>query len=115
MPLPRPYRLAIELGLLALAVCLAAFGVSAELRATFDDVPPPGPDAAPLPEPAPAVAPLEAFAVIATRDVFNPSGQRQAPAALRLWGVGVFGGESRAVIEDLATHRQDLYRIGDEV
>jgi general secretion pathway protein C len=115
----RPYRLALELGLLALVVCLAAFGVSAGLRLAFDEPPPPETDAGSAPTPAATVGPLEAYATIAARDIFNPSaptgGTPGTPLALRLWGVGLFGGEARAVVEDLSSHRQDLYRVGDEI
>jgi general secretion pathway protein C len=111
-------RLATELGLVALIVCLAAFGVSAALRAALDGLPPAAADA---PVPGPAAAgpePLEAYEMIAARDIFNPPGRPSAgkvAAGLRLWGVGLFGSEARAVIEDVTTHRQGLYRTGDEI
>jgi general secretion pathway protein C len=112
-------RLATELALVALIVCLAAFGVSAALRAALDALPPPASDA---PVPAPAAAgldPLDAYEVIAARDIFNPPGHpragKVAAGRLRLWGVGLFGSEARAVIEDVTAHRQELYRAGDEI
>ena len=87
------------------------------LRTTLDDVPPA--TETPATSDAPALEPLDAYAVIATRDVFNPGGDGTGPAAaaavLRLWGTGLHGGEARAVIEDVGAHRQDLYRVGDEV
>src|SRR5262249_6493799 len=54
---------------------------------------------------------------IAARDVFNPapSGDRRLTDGLRLWGVGLHGARGHAVIEDLETHRQELYRVGDEI
>jgi general secretion pathway protein C len=116
-------RRALEFGLLALVAYLGALGVVTALRGALDE---------PLPEldqPAPeasTMAPLEplaAYATIAERDVFNGGGSATgpgdapgpAPASLRLWGVAMHGGEARAVIEDLATHRQELYRVGDRL
>ena len=118
MDLARRHRLAIELALLALVAYLAALGGSAALRAAVADVPPP-PAEVERPAPASGARPLAEYAIITERDVFNPAGTPRAGTtdhpALRLWGVGLDGREARAVIEDLATHRQDLYRIGDEV
>jgi general secretion pathway protein C len=118
MVLARRQRLAIELGLVALVAWLAARGVSDGLRVAVEPptVPPEPPAASAAGEP---LAPLADYAVIAERDVFNPAGGA-GPAtarhgALRLWGVGLHGGESRAVIEDTAAHRQELYRVGDTV
>jgi general secretion pathway protein C len=90
--------------------------VSASVRIALDDVPPPPAAAAPVPGSSPA--PLEDYAAIATRDIFNPphgAGSANGTASLRLWGVGLDGREARAVIEDTTTHRQDLYRVGDRV
>jgi general secretion pathway protein C len=115
MVLARPHRLAVELVLLALAAYLGALALSLGLQAAVVDIPPPLEDA-PAPR-APALHPLADYAVIAERDVFN-SGSGDAVAAeraVRLWGVGLQGREAHAVIEDLATHRQQLYRVGDEV
>ncbi|TMA78946.1 MAG: hypothetical protein E6J77_20435, partial [Deltaproteobacteria bacterium] len=118
----RRHRLAIELALLALVASLAALGASAMLRLAFDDLPPP--DAASPPTAAlAAVGPLADYAVIAARDIFNPAADtgeaaRGAPGgagSLRLWGVALDGREARAVIEDAATHHQDLYRVGDVI
>src|SRR5438477_8482897 len=116
MPFARRHRLALELVLLALVAYLAAAGVNAGIRIAVDDVPAAPPDA-----PAPAVddppAPLADYAVIAARDIFNPRDRIAAErrGTLRLWGVGLRGGDARAVIEDTTTHRQELYRVGDEV
>src|SRR5262245_40999476 len=114
MAVVRRHRLAVELVLLALVAYLAALGVSAGLRSTLDDVPP-APAAAAVLEAPEATGSLADYAVIAERDIFNPPGGDTKPAgnpALRLWGVGVQGSQSRAVIEDTATHRQDLYGVG---
>ena len=122
MVLVRRHRLAIELALLALVASLAALGASAMLRLAFDELPPP--DAASPPTAAlAAVGPLADYAVIAARDIFNPAADtgeaaRGAPGgagSLRLWGVALDGREARAVIEDAATHHQDLYRVGDVI
>jgi general secretion pathway protein C len=117
MMLAPRYRLAIELALLALVAYLAALGVSLGVRSSLDDVPPAPAEAAPVPA---APAPLAEYAVIAERDIFNPHDAgdpaTRAPAgALRLFGVALDGPEARAVIEDAATGRQDLYRVGDPV
>src|ERR1700675_3542438 len=112
----RSYRLALEAALTLLLTSFVAFGLSTALRTTLDDAP--HPSEAPVTADNHALEPLDAYAVIATRDVFNPGdgAATVAPAtALRLWGTGLHGGEARAVIEDVAAHRQDLYRIGDEV
>src|SRR5438128_5190983 len=123
MVLVRRHRLAIELALLALVASLAALGASAPLRLAFDDHPPR--DAAPRPTAAlAAIGPLADYAVIAARDIFNPAPEAGEPASgapggasgrLRLWGVALDGREARAVIEDAATHHQDLYRVGDVI
>src|SRR5205809_1302537 len=114
----RRHRFAIELALLALVAYLAAAGVTTGLGTAVDDVPPAPAEAAAAITPH-APGPLADYALIAERDVFNPArgggaGPR-SPAGLRLWGVGLQGREARAVIEDGATHRQELYRVGDQV
>ena len=118
MLVPRRLRLALEIGLAALAVSLAAYGVSLGLAAaTSGTLPPEALASAPRPE-GRSLGPLESYSVIAARDVFNPAAaadNRSAAEGLRLWGVGVHGKQSRAVIEDRETHRQELYRVGEEV
>jgi type II secretion system protein C len=118
MPASRRLWLALEIGLAALVVVLAAYGVSAGLRlAAGDDVAAP-PATGTLP-PAPRLpGPLESYAVIATRDVFNPAStdvDRSMTDGLKLWGVGLYGDRARAVIEDVEAGRQELYRVGDTV
>jgi len=115
MAFARRQQLALELVLVALVAYLAATGVSAALRTAVDDVPP-----APPPTGAPSSStprPLADYAVIAARDIFNPSAGADAARhrSLRLWGVGLDGHDSRAVIEDTTTHRQELYRVGDTI
>jgi len=113
MVVARRHRLAIELALLALVAYLAALGVSAAFRDALDALPPEPPAAAAEGPSSPA--PLAAYAVIAERDIFNPADRPAHGSALRLWGVALHGREARAVIEDTATHRQDLYRVGDRL
>src|SRR2546422_8530347 len=114
----RRHRLALELALLALVAYLAAVGASLGPGPAADAVPPATADAAAAVAP-PAPAPLADYALIAERDVFNPArgggNGPSGPARLRLWGVGLQGREARAVIEDTATHRQELYRVGEQV
>jgi len=112
----RPWyaRRELELALLAVSTALAVFGVNATVRLALDDVPAATPLTA-LPR-AVAPEPLDAWAPIAARDLFNGD---PAPAAndarRRLVGVGFQGGEARAAIEDARTHRQDLVSVGDPV
>jgi general secretion pathway protein C len=118
MPASRRLWLALEIGLAALVVTLAAYGVSAGLHvATSGDVPPAAspPRAAARGPQAPG--PLEAYAVIAARDLFNPlpDADRRLTDGLRLWGVGLHGARGHAVIEDVEAHRQELYRVGDTI
>src|SRR6266852_1223938 len=114
----RRHRLALELVLLALVAYLAAVGVTTGLGTAVDDVPP-APAEAAAAVASHGTAPLADYALIAERDVFNPArgggNGPSSPARLRLWGVGLQGREARAVIEDTATHRQELYRVGDQV
>ena len=122
MVVVRRHRLAIELALLALVASLAALGASATLRLAFDEVPAPD-EALPTTGAAAPIGPLDDYAVITARDLFNPapataeaaSGAPGTGGSLHLWGVALQGQEARAVIEDAATHHQDLYRVGDVV
>jgi general secretion pathway protein C len=110
------HRLGVEFALLALVAYLAALGVSIAIRDAVDPLPP---AAAASETPPAAPAPLADYALIAERDVFNPGEGPGAGAetggTLRLWGVAFSGAEARAVIEDTATRRQELYRVGDTI
>jgi general secretion pathway protein C len=111
----RPWyaRRDLELALLVVVTALVALGVNAVLRLATDDVPR---AAAASPAPRLASEPLEAWAPIAARDIFN--GARAASrenGTRRLVGVGLQAGEASAAIEDLRTHRQTLVRVGDTV
>jgi general secretion pathway protein C len=111
----RRIRLALELGLLALVVALLASNVSSGLRA-FAWTPPVDTTSAADAATRATVPPLDAYAVIAARDVFNPAAAPEPLTdGLRLWGIGLHGTSAHAVIEDTATHRQELYRVGDEI
>jgi general secretion pathway protein C len=109
MPGPWYARRELELALLVVVVALAAIGANAWLELLTDE--PPAAGATPPPAPA-AAEPLEAWAPIAARDLFNGSGPA-ADAAWRLVGVGFQGGEARAAIENTRTRRQELVRTGD--
>jgi general secretion pathway protein C len=116
MAVARRHRLVLELALLALVAYLAAIGATAGMRLAVDELPPTPDDAVAATPPASGPAPLADYALIAERDVFNPGGAaRDARRTLRLWGVALDGREARAVIEDTTTHRQELYRVGDDV
>jgi len=115
MAFARRQQLVLELVLVAIVAYLAATGVNGALRLVADDLPPAPPASADSREPA-APRPLADYAVVAARDVFNPAaGGAERHRTLRLWGVGLDGHEARAVIEDTATHRQELYRVGDAI
>ena len=112
----RPWyaRRELELALLAMSTALAVLGVNAALRLAVDDVPVATPVSA-LPRAA-APEPLDAWAPIAARDLFNgDAAPASRDAARRLVGVGFQGGEARAAIEDVRTHRQELVGVGDTV
>jgi general secretion pathway protein C len=117
MPASRRLWLALEIGLAALVVVLAAYGVSAGLRlAAGDEVAAPPAIAATPPPRLPG--PLGSYAVIAARDLFNPASDeadRGVTDGLKLWGVGLYGDRGRAVIEDVDAGRQELYGVGDTV
>jgi len=107
-------RREFEFALLVASIALVAFGVNVALRLVADTLPAAGPLRA-TPTPV-AVEPLDAWAPIAARDLFNGGGgTREADATRRLVGVGFQGGEARAAIEDVRTHRQDLVRVGDAI
>jgi general secretion pathway protein C len=114
--MPRPWyaRRELELALVVVVTALAAIGVNASIRLAADDVAPPS---APAAASAVRVEPLEAYAPIAARDLFNgaPVASPRTDGTLRLVGVGFQGGEARAVVEDATSHRQELVRAGDTI
>lgn len=114
---PRRFRNALDTALAILVVCFVALAVTSGIRtatgdATFDVADGPPPRGAVQP-----VGPLDDYAVIAARDVFNPAATSGPGAAqgLRLWGVALHGEDAVAVIADAETGRQELYRLGDVV
>src|SRR5262245_2934861 len=118
MPASRRLWLALEIGLAALVVTLAAYGVSAALRvATVDETTPRFAPESSASDRARVPGPLESYGVIATRDLFNPlpTTDGRLTDGLRLWGVGLHGARGHAVIEDVEAHRQELYRVGDTI
>jgi general secretion pathway protein C len=112
MPSPWYARRELELALLVVSISLAVLGVNAAVRLAVEP-PPAATPVTPLPRAA-APEPLEAWAPIAARDIFNGGGPARADdAALRLVGVGFQRGEARAVIEDVRAKRQELVGVGD--
>jgi type II secretion system protein C len=114
--MPRSWyaRRELELALLVVFTALAVFGVNAAVRLAIDTVPP-ATVMNPLPRPA-TPEPLEAWAPIAARDIFNGTAPSSSDdSTRRLVGVGFQGGEARAAIEDTRTRRQELVRVGDTV
>lgn len=110
----RRIRVALELGLVVLVVALVASTVSSALRAAAWTVPADAPAA--VASTRATLPPLDAYAVIAARDVFNPAARPEPLTdGLRLWGIGLHGTAAHAVIEDTTTRRQELYRVGDEI
>jgi type II secretion system protein C len=106
----------IELGLLVLCAWLAAVGVTTGVDIALDASPTTAP--APVgPAPVLDLEPVDAYAVIATTDLFGSQGGEpgDATAALRLWGVGFDGEDAWAVIEIEDSGEQGLYRVGDEM
>src|SRR5262245_60308001 len=114
MDAPRRLRLGIELTLLGCVVLLCALAVRTGIRAAVVTTPPPEP-ARHAGATTPALGPLEAYEAIAARDVFNAgtaSGERTS--GFLLLGVGLNGESAHAVVEDPATSKQTLVRVGDE-
>ena len=116
----------VNLALLALVAYWGASTVSTAIAARLT----PSPEVHLAPPPPPLVRepkrPASYYAAIQTRDIFNsakpePEKPKDVPAKptelkLKLWGVVVHeDGSSYCVIEDLTTHKQDLYRISDTV
>lgn len=115
MDAPRRLRLGIELTLLGCVVLLGALAVRTGIRAAVVTAPPPEPARRAGPT-TPSLGPLEAYDAIAARDVFNagaPSGERTS--GFVLLGVGLNGEAAHAVVEDPATSKQTLVRVGDEL
>ncbi len=115
----------VNLVLLALVAYWGASTVSTAVASRL--IPPPDVRIKPPPPPmAAAEKHPEPFYVdkIVTRDILNPD-KEQAPVApppppekelnLKLWGVTLDRADSRCIIEDLATHKSEVYRIGDTV
>lgn len=126
MKLDARHLLWVNLTLLGTASYLAASTVSSALAARL--APPPQVQLKPPPPPlAKALRrPPTYYASIHSRDVFNPPRPVEAPAVeaepqltkldLKLWGVSVHsGGNSHCIIEDLKTHKQDVYSVGSTV
>ena len=69
--------------------------------------------------------PASYYAAIHVRDIFNSTKPEEekpkeppkpTELKLKLWGVAVHvNGRSHCIIEDLTTHKQDVYRINDKV
>jgi len=106
----------IELSLLALCVWLAAVGMSTGIEIALDTGGTQTPAVTTAPRP-PEPEPVDAYAVIATADLFggHPDDRREPTSELRLWGVGFDGDDGWAVIEADDSGEQGLYRTGDEV
>lgn len=114
----RRQRRVAELVLLGLAAYLAALGATTAVQIALYDVP--APVTASDPPALAAPEPVAAYAAITEREIFGPRAVAEAaagprPAGLRLWGVAFMGGDARAVVEDTAARRQDLYRVGDAI
>ncbi len=116
----------VNFALLTLAAYLAASAVSAAIAARLAVPPEVRLKPPPPPIPKPAKRPLGAYAAINARDIFNPPKpveevKIEAPPPptklnLKLWGVSLHSrGKSYCVIEDLASRKQEVYRIGDQV
>jgi general secretion pathway protein C len=124
----RPVLVGVHLVLLAGIAWFGARATSALVAGRLD-----APRAASVPPPAPAAVaapaePKSAYAVIHERDVFNatkgrapvdgPAGNAKRTALNeKLWGTALDADPSRsyAIIEDQATRKQALYRVGESI
>ncbi|MFI5394513.1 MAG: type II secretion system protein GspC [Candidatus Binatia bacterium] len=115
----------VNLALLALIAYWGASTVSTAVAAKLS-LPP----QVRLSQPPPPIAreprrPASYYATIHTRDIFNsakpepekpPEPPKPTELKLKLWGVAVrTDGGSHCIIEDLTTHKQDVYGIKDKV
>ena len=102
--------------MLALCAWLAAVGVSTSIEIALDPGAPTTPAGGAAPR-APEVESVDAYAVIASADLFGSQRDDREEGAtdLRLWGIGLDGDDAWAVIEADDSGEQRLYRIGDEV
>jgi general secretion pathway protein C len=126
MAIPPRYLVLVNLLLLGLIAYWGASTVTTAVAAKLTPMPKVNLEAPPPPIPAQPNQPLSYYEVIRTRDIFN-SKEPEAPSTpptpaptqlrLRLWGVAIHHGDkpSYAIIEDLNTRKQELYRIGDQV
>ena len=112
----------LQLGLLALAALFAATTVNGFVAGALRTRPALRLADAPMPPPVLTKRPLSFFAPINEKDIFNPPRpEAEAPSAspapelkARLLGTAPgHGMDSFAIIEDVNTKKQDLYRIGD--
>lgn len=115
----------VNLVLLALVAYSAASTVSTAIAAKLI----PSADVRLSPPPPPIAReprrPASYYASINSRDIFNstkpepekpPEPPKPTELKLKLWGVAVHtDGSSFCIIEDLTTHKQDLFRIKDKV
>src|ERR1700687_890898 len=120
---PRPL-VWVNLLLLALVAYWGAATVSTAIAAKLT----PPPEVHLNPPPAPIKVephrPSSFYASISNRDIFNsvkpepekpPAPPPPTECKLKLWGVSVnINGASYSVIEDLVTHKQDLFRVNEK-
>jgi len=114
----------VNLLLLALVAYWGAATVSTAIAAKLT----PPPEVHLNPPPAPIKVephrPSSFYASISNRDIFNsvkpepekpPAPPPPTECKLKLWGVSVnINGASYSVIEDLVTHKQDLFRVNEK-
>jgi general secretion pathway protein C len=125
MTISQRHLLWVNLVLLALVAYWGASTVSTAIAAKLT----PSPEIHLSPPPPPIAheprRPASYYAAIHTRDIFNstkpevekpPEPPKPTQLNLKLWGTSVHtGGASHCIIEDLATHKQELYGIKDKV
>jgi general secretion pathway protein C len=122
----RPGVIALNLALLAMIAYFGARTANTLVAARLA-LPPAPPRAAARVARTVAVAPESTYAAIYERDVFNAVKQaapgtpqtatKQTDLNVKLWGTAVTAdpATSYAIIENLATREQRLYRVGDPV
>ena len=115
----------VNLVLLALVAYWGASTVSTAIAAKLTPPPDVHLSAPPAPLPKEPHRPPSYYAAISNRDIFNSTKPeevkpveppKQTECKGKLWGVVVHSddGSSYCIIEDLVSHKQELFRVGEE-
>ncbi|HVN87838.1 MAG TPA: type II secretion system protein GspC [Candidatus Binatia bacterium] len=125
MTIPPRYLVLANLALLAAIAYVTSSAVGTAIAAKLTPLPPIHISPPPGPLAREARKPDSYYALIHTRDIFNsakpePEKPKGPPPRtelkVKLWGVAIHtNGPSSCVIEDLGTHQQQYYKVGDTV